>query len=78
MARTDGNHKNISKAAALAHTYRCRDCGKTTGANGIGIMHRQLGGGTKPLLLSATTYDPISEDEAVCGNCESHDLIYLS
>ena len=75
MARTDGNHSEVTAAAAMALTYRCRDCGETTAGANIRVKDRRTGGGSPMLLLSASGFDPVKEDELICGNCESHDLI---
>lgn len=74
--RTDGNHNdNLPAATALGQRFRCRSCGNTTEPGDVRIAHRQLGGGTPLLRLADSGYTVIAEDELICGQCESKDLI---
>jgi len=77
MPRTDGNHSTISKTAALAHTYGCRDCGQVTDANLVKVKDKFHFGEPLP-TLAADGRDPVKEDDLRCGNCCCGDIYYAS
>jgi hypothetical protein len=75
--RTDGHHNgNIGASLALLQRFRCHSCGVITEPGDILIAHRQYGLGTPYLRLADSGYDPVAEDELICGNrsCGSKDI----
>ena len=76
--RTDGRHDaNADPAAMMALSYHCRDCGQDFDGSQLRVWDRQYQGGTPSMLLSASGFTTVSEDELRCGNvgCESRDIL---